>query len=381
MPEKILIVDDDTDTLRLVGLMFERQGYEVISASSGSQALSMARDLQPDLILLDIMMPDIDGYKVTRQLREDPQTTSLPIIMFTAKTQIDDKLLGFEVGADDYLTKPTQPRELTAHIKAVLGRTSKYRQPASQRARGFTIGVIAAKGGLGVTTMALNLGIAIQQSTKKDVIVAEFRPGQGSLALELGLLKPEGLNRLLASNVTEINPATIEAELISHNSGIRVLLSSPQPHDAQYLSATSAFETIASHLPSLARYIVLDLGASLTPITVKTIPYCDELVVVVEPVPQTVIQTKYLINDLVNAGLGEGMVQVVLISRSRSSMEPSWADVQEQLGYPISAMFTPAPELTYQASLHNIPVVLQQPDGLTAEQYFNLAKKVSERSL
>src|SRR3990170_3167969 len=381
MPEKILIVDDDTDTLRLVGLMFERQGYEVISASSGSQALSMARDLQPDLILLDIMMPDIDGYKVTRQLREDPQTTSLPIIMFTAKTQIDDKLLGFEVGADDYLTKPTQPRELTAHIKAVLGRTSKYRQPASQRARGFTIGVIAAKGGLGVTTMALNLGIAIQQSTKKDVIVAEFRPGQGSLALELGLLKPEGLNRLLASNVTEINPATIEAELISHNSGIRVLLSSPQPHYAQYLSATSAFETIASHLPSLARYIVLDLGASLTPITVKTIPYCDELVVVVEPVPQTVIQTKYLINDLVNAGLGEGMVQVVLISRSRSSMEPSWADVQEQLGYPISAMFTPAPELTYQASLHNIPVVLQQPDGLTAEQYFNLAKKVSERSL
>ena len=122
MAEKILVVDDDIDTLRLVGLMLERQGYQIIAASTGQQALSLARIEKPDLILLDLMMPDIDGITVARRLRSGPETKDILIIMFTAKGQTDDKLEGFGAGADDYLTKPTQPRELIAHVKAVLKR-------------------------------------------------------------------------------------------------------------------------------------------------------------------------------------------------------------------------------------------------------------------
>jgi DNA-binding response OmpR family regulator len=85
----------------------------------------MAQTDKPDLILLDIMMPEMDGYEVARKLRSDPSTNNIPIIMFTAKTQVDDKVEGFEAGADDYLTKPTQPRELFAHVKAVLARGKK----------------------------------------------------------------------------------------------------------------------------------------------------------------------------------------------------------------------------------------------------------------
>src|SRR4030042_1802498 len=122
MPEKILIVDDDLDTLRLVGLMLQHQGYRILAASGGIQGSSMGQTDNPDLILLDIMMPEMDGYEVARKLRSEPTTNSIPIIMFTAKTQVDDKVEGFEAGADDYLTKPTQPRELFAHVKAVLAR-------------------------------------------------------------------------------------------------------------------------------------------------------------------------------------------------------------------------------------------------------------------
>jgi DNA-binding response OmpR family regulator len=101
MAEKILIVDDDIDTLRLVGLMLQRQGYEISAASNGIQALAMAQRERPDLILLDLMMPDIDGVEVTRRLRSIDTTKDVPIIMFTAKTQVEDKILGFEAGADD----------------------------------------------------------------------------------------------------------------------------------------------------------------------------------------------------------------------------------------------------------------------------------------
>src|SRR4030066_822732 len=129
MGEKILIVDDDLDTLRLVGLMLQHQGYRIVGASSGIQAIALSQGDKPDMVLLDIMMPDMDGYEVARKLRSDPATSSIPIIMFTAKTQVDDKVEGFEAGADDYLTKPTQPRELFARDKAVIARGKQPTMP------------------------------------------------------------------------------------------------------------------------------------------------------------------------------------------------------------------------------------------------------------
>jgi DNA-binding response OmpR family regulator len=101
MSEKILIIDDDLDTLRLVGLMLQRQGYQISAATNGQQGLDKAFEEDPDLILLDVMMPDMDGYEVTRRLRQNPSTMETPILMFTAKTQLDDKVIGFEVGAND----------------------------------------------------------------------------------------------------------------------------------------------------------------------------------------------------------------------------------------------------------------------------------------
>ncbi|MCX6025721.1 MAG: response regulator, partial [Chloroflexi bacterium] len=92
MPEKILIVDDDLDTLKLVGMMLQRRGYSIVAAINGTQALSKAASDRPDLILLDVMMPDLDGFEVARRLRADPLYASVPILMFTAKAQVDDKV-------------------------------------------------------------------------------------------------------------------------------------------------------------------------------------------------------------------------------------------------------------------------------------------------
>jgi DNA-binding response OmpR family regulator len=96
MAERILIVDDDLDSLKLIGLMLQRQGYEIIVANTGQQSLSKANSERPDLIILDVMMPDMDGYEVCRRLRHDSATQAIPIIMFTAKTMVDDKVAGFE---------------------------------------------------------------------------------------------------------------------------------------------------------------------------------------------------------------------------------------------------------------------------------------------
>lgn len=386
MPEKILVVDDDVDTLRLVGLMLQRQGYQIVAANNGHQAITMAQNENPDLILLDVMMPDMDGYEVTKQLRAVPVTKGTPIIMFTAKSQVDDKVAGFEAGVDDYLTKPTQPRELFAHVKAVLARSSKSRgapavpeKETPPRERGHVIGILGARGGLGVSTLAVNLGICLRQRTEKDVVIAEFRPGEGTMALDLGYTHPEGMDRLLQKKPSDITPADIDSELISHAAEVRLLLASYKPSDSKYLLAADKFEAIARHLAYLGNFVVIDLGPGLPPITEKTLPICNELIVLLEPNPFTVTRTQLLMDDLIARGFGEGRLNVVLYNRQRSELQLSLSMVQQQFKYSIAVVFTPAPELVYQAAKGNVPLVIQHPDNLTTQQFFKLADTITKR--
>jgi DNA-binding response OmpR family regulator len=120
--QKILVVDDEKELSDLVSRHMVMAGFEVLIANNGEMALDLSREKNPDLIILDIMLPKIDGWQVCEQLRQDPTTKDIPVIILTARSRIEDKLKGFEAGADDYVTKPFSPRELVARVKRVLDR-------------------------------------------------------------------------------------------------------------------------------------------------------------------------------------------------------------------------------------------------------------------
>src|SRR5262245_54324647 len=132
MNRKILIVDDDRKTAELIRMYLERDGYQPLVAHDGRQALELARQRRPDLILLDLMLPMVDGLDVCRILRAESR---VPIIMLTARTTEDDKLLGLDLGADDYITKPFSPREVVARVRVVLRRAGEERERGPQRLR------------------------------------------------------------------------------------------------------------------------------------------------------------------------------------------------------------------------------------------------------
>ncbi len=118
--EKILVVDDEEDILELVGYNLEKNGYEVTCVATGEAALESARGQPPDLVLLDLMLPGVDGLDVCKLLKRDPKTAHIPVVMLTAKGEEADIVAGLELGADDYVTKPFSPRVLLARIRAVL---------------------------------------------------------------------------------------------------------------------------------------------------------------------------------------------------------------------------------------------------------------------
>jgi DNA-binding response OmpR family regulator len=118
----VLVAEDDEDILDLVVFDLEDEGYEVLTARDGEAAVALALERRPDLILLDVAMPGLDGYEVTRRLRADEATRSTPVVLLTARAQVRDVILGFEAGANDYVTKPFRPDELRTRLQAALGR-------------------------------------------------------------------------------------------------------------------------------------------------------------------------------------------------------------------------------------------------------------------
>ena len=127
MPETILVVDDDPDIARFVEVNLRSAGYDVAVASDGQEALDKAQELRPDLVLLDVMMPRIDGFEVAQRMRKNPQTANTSIIMLTAKALSADKVTGLQSGADDYIIKPFDPIELLARVKGTLRRAKEMR--------------------------------------------------------------------------------------------------------------------------------------------------------------------------------------------------------------------------------------------------------------
>jgi DNA-binding response OmpR family regulator len=382
MAEKILIIDDDMDTLKLVGLMLQKQSYQIVAANNGLQGLEQAENENPDLILLDVMMPGMDGYEVARRLQNNPQTSKIPILMFTAKTQLDDKVSGFESGADDYLTKPTHPSELTAHVKALLSRNLKKRRiatsPLPEEKRGLVVGIISPRGGQGVSTVAVNLGDALRRTSNSEVIVAELRPGMGTLGPDMGTVNPKALVELLTGNIADMTRQKVKQELSLHATGLRLLFGSVHPKDAVLSDNIPPIETLVNRLSYLSSYLILDLGCGLGSMAQKLAAACNLIYVVVEPSANALTHSKLLMEDLIESGMSEENLHYIVVNRIRSDTQITMTQIETELENNPAVAITPAPELLYIAVRMKTTAIAARDDSLTLQQFTKLAEHVRE---
>ena len=378
MADKILVVDDDPDTVKFINIMLSRLGYTVVSATSGMEALERVQLEHPDLIILDVMMPGMDGYEVSRNLRRNPKTATTPILMFTAKTTIEDKLAGYDAGVNLYLTKPIHPIDLQANIRNLL--TQKLTKTETSTDHGYVVGVLSATGGAGVSTIALNLAITYSKKFNTKVIAAEMRPGQGSWALDLNLTEPVGLVNLLGMELDDITQDAVSKELIQTNFGVKVLSASNQTEKVESASATRQLERVIDHLANMAGLVVLDIGTSFHPGFNAILNKCNELIMVVEPQPVPIKRSKILASELHLKGFGSlKTMSTVTVNRTRSDIVLNISQVEQILGYPAVMGFPPVVEQAYRAADRAVPLITVQPDGIIAMQFNTLASQINER--
>ncbi|RLC99275.1 MAG: hypothetical protein DRI77_03105 [Chloroflexi bacterium] len=380
MVKKILIVDDELESVRLVGLMLQRQGYAITAAQSGAQALTKALSENPDLVILDVMMPDMDGYEVCRRLRANPITADLPIIMFTAKTQVDEKVTGFQAGADDYLTKPIHPNELASHVEAVLLRSKRRQLEEQPPVRAKIFGYLGSKGGVGTTTLAVNTAVALAQGPAKGqkVILAELRPGLATASMHLGLRRHGALVQLLEQPAGRIDARTVEAQLDEHSTGVLLLSGQVEPPGVAAPVLLSHAEIIIRHLGSMADYLLLDLGMGLSETNQRLLQGCYQVIVSIEPQRISLTLAQALLGEMTQSlKLPRHRIKVVLINKAPTATTFTKDTVEGILQQDIAGVITPAPDLAFQAAERGIPMVMAQPNSLVVRQFRTLAEHMA----
>jgi DNA-binding response OmpR family regulator len=378
-PRKILIADDDVDALRLVGLMLERQGYEIIAAATGSQALQKTIETQPDVVILDVMMPDMDGYEVTARLRNHPATEVIPILLFTAKAGVNDKIAGFQAGADDYLTKPIHPRELTTRIEGLLQRK---RRDAEALTYGHIVGFLPSKGGLGTSTLTLNTAIELKRMHEdKSVALVELQEGSGTIAAQMGFANQNrGLPALLAQPLSALTRDSLTREIVSHRSGVRALLSSPRPAGIGPQFSKDYTRTILRYLNAEYDYLLLDLAPRLNDAYLEAIRHCRDIILTVEANRICLDLAQRMIRALEMHGIESQKVRTVLLHRVPASGVVSQHQIEQALNREMIAGIPPVPDLAYDSIENGKPMVEMQPHSLVTRQIRRIVQSIVEEA-
>jgi CheY-like chemotaxis protein len=377
MTHKILIVDDDVETLRLVGILLEGQGYEIVAAQSGKQGMARVEEANPDLVILDISMPDMDGFEVCRQLRANPDMADLPIMMFTYKAGGEDRVEAFQAGADDFVTKPVQPAELISRVKALLVRSARRQVEEQPPMRAKILGFIGAKGGVGTTTLAVNVAVALAGGPAEDrrVILAELQPGAAVGGFYLGSRDShKGLVRLLDQSAEHVGSKAVESQLEEHGSGVHLLRGQIEPPGIALPISPSRAEAVVRQLGATADYLLLDLGTGLSETNRHVLPECYHVVVTIEPQHVTLKLAQALLKEMMSSlGIGSHAISLVMVKKTTAA-GIARADVEGFLKHEVAGLIISADELAFEATQNGVPIVTSHPNSLVAQQFQSVAE-------
>jgi len=379
---KLVIVEDDLTLQRALRIAFEKEGYSVVCAARGAEAVPLIEKEKPDLVILDVMLPGMSGYDVCRQLRQNPASATLPILMLSAMSQVSNKITGLDAGADDYVTKPFELAELAARVRMLLERTRRLRDSApSKRAR--MLGFVGAKGGVGTTTVAVNVALALAKR-KNSVILFEPQPYFGTVSQYLGLKPRWSWADIPQLPGQEISRAELAKYLTAHSRYLQVL-AAPQcvkPQQTPPKGACSALtaaqgEMLVTCLAEMADYVVLDLPNSSLEAVRQALPRCDCPVVVMEPDSACVRAAQLTIELLELWGVPRQAVRIVIVRRAALAQPLNIPAIQTTLNSEVVGVVALAADLAAKAIESGKALIELTPDHQVAVSLEQLAARLA----
>jgi pilus assembly protein CpaE len=378
MAAKILVVDDDPAVQRLVGFSLKQEGYDIVVAADGAEALRLWAKEVPGLIILDVVLPKVDGHQVAARIRAEEQQTGshVPIMMLTSETEFDQRVRGMKAGADDYLVKPFHPAELMARIKSLLARFAP-REMAGRPPLGRVLVFYGAKGGVGTTTIAINTAIGLHRELRRSVCLvdADLQFGDHRVFLDLALDRK--------SIVDAVQSPSIDVDLmrnvmVRHDSGVDLLLAPPSPETAE-LVTTGHVSHILDTLRGMYDYVIIDVDRRLDDLNLAVFDVAETLFVVMTADLSCLKNVRLVLETLGHIGYTNDKVQLIL-NRSNAftgiTQRNAEAALKRRIGYQVLNEYRGA----ISALNSGAPMMFTRPDSPLGRSLQDLARAIDRTS-
>lgn len=382
---RILVIDDEPMIHQLVARALTPLQWEIHFAQDGKSGISQARNLRPDIIITDVMMPDLTGYEVTRFLRREPEFAATPILVLTAQSELEDKLKSFEVGADDHLTKPFDPAELVLRVTALLRRTEALRSSPAERPGGEQarmIGVHSLRGGTGCSTLAVNLGIGLASLWREPAILLDLTMTAGHVALMLNRTLKRTWADIARFHENELDFESLGSIIGGHESGLHFIAAPTFPAEAETLRS----ETLGAALDLIKtqyRYVVADLPHDFSEPALRALDAADIILMVTAPDMASLRSAAAALDTYDRLGYDKDKIKLVLSAVfPHSSLTKE--KIETALRMPAMVTIPYVQDLFVDAINLGQPPLLEKPheavSGLLEDFAFHLSQDTHKKS-
>ena len=378
---RVLLIDDEQFYFKLIRNALKAADYDLEYAKSGSEGLAKIPSYDPEMLIVDLKLPEMDGFEILQRLRRDPKFSHTPVIVITAKDELSEKLKAFELGADDYLVKPFQPEELVARM-GLLARRGRAMQMArkdtSDKQISTVLAVHSLRGGLGCSSLVVNLGLAFHKLWGKQTLLVDGVLTAGQVALMLNAKPTATWENLVGIEPENLDDMVVADIMCLDKSGVRYIASPRYPIAADTFTNES-LQLLMNRLRNSNEFILVDTSHDFSDLTIQMLSMASSILLVMAPEMASLRTTMSAIEIYDRLGISPENVKIVLNNNS-SNPAIKQAQLEKVLKRPMDFVLPYEAGEVNRALNFGKPFILENPDLPLCLQLEKMAYSLSDDS-
>jgi pilus assembly protein CpaE len=362
---RVLLIDDEQFYFKLIRNKLKEADYELEYAKSGNEGLAKIPSFEPEMLIIDLKLPEMDGFEILERLRRDPKYSHIPVIVITSKDELSEKLKAFELGADDYVVKPFQPEELVARM-GILARRGKAMQIVQQmekttsKGNASVITVHSLRGGLGCSSIVVNLGLAFHKLWGKQTLLIDGILTAGQVALMLDAKPNATWENLVGVDHENLDEVVVGEMMCSHKSGIRYIASPRYPIAADTFT-NETLKLFIDRLKAQNDFIIVDTSHDFSDMTIQMLSSSNTILLVMAPEMASLRTSMSALEIYDRLGIPLDKVKIVLNNNS-SNPAIKQAQLEKVLKRPVDFVLPFEAGEVNRALNFGQPFILTNPD-------------------